>query len=140
MKSVSLIIQFVIFFSIGLTFFILVGNLFRFQSDVIKNDVLNFGSNLATKQMSAAAVYAIDTCKTCDNTTIRTEVKSITNLNPDVSLTTGGVMLSIDAENKQTLSSVHNLYFSVNFVPNKVSSVKPITLTYNKTKNNLVIK
>lgn len=139
MKSQSQIIQFVIFFAIGMTFLTIVGNLFRFQSDIIKADVLDAGSNVSTRYISAIAIKSVDGCKTCDNISTKIQVNSIAGYNPDVRLN-NGIVLSIDPENKVYQTSSHNLFYSINYNTNKVLSVKPITLTYDKTKNNLVVQ
>ena len=139
MKAASLIVQFVIFFTIGLGFFLLAGNLFRFQSDVIKQDILDSSSGLSVSQMSAASIKAVDSCKSCDNVTIKIDQKPIVGYNPVYQLS-NGIILKIDPENKQVQSSMHNLYQSISFGSGEASSSKTIALTYDRTKNKLVIK
>ena len=139
MKAVSLIMQFVLFFMIGFAFFLLAGNLFRFQSGLIRQDILNSSSKLAINQISAFSIRAVDSCKSCDNVTIRFEPKPIAGYNPTYQLSSG-VILKIAPENKIIQSSMHNLYYSINYGADEVSSVKPIDLMYDRTKNNLVIK
>ncbi len=139
MKAASLIVQFVIFFTIGLGFFLMAGNLFRFQSDLIKQDILDSGSNLSTSQLSAASIVAVNSCKSCDNVTIKVEQKSIAGYSPVYQLS-NGVILEIEPENKLVQSSMHNLYHSITSDAAESSSTKAIALTYDRTKNKLVIR
>jgi len=139
MKAVSQIVQFVIFFAIGMAFFLAAGNLFRFQSDLIKQDILNASSTLAVSQLSAISIKAIDSCKSCDNATITIYQRSIAGYNPTYQLSSG-IILRIDPEAKIVQSSMHNLHHSITYGSAKVSSAKAIALTYDRTTNNLVIK
>jgi len=139
MKAASLIVQFVLFFTIGLGFFLLAGNLFRFQSGLIKQDILDSGSSVSISQLSAIAINAINSCKSCDNVTIMVDQKSIAGYNPTYQLS-NGIILEIEPENKIVQSSMHNLHHSITSDNTEVSSSKAITLTYDRTKNKLVIK
>ncbi|MBI2005347.1 MAG: hypothetical protein HYS80_01135 [Candidatus Aenigmarchaeota archaeon] len=139
MKAVSLIIQFVIFFTIGFGFFLLAGNLFKFQSGLVKQDILDASSKLAASQMSASSITAVDSCKSCDNTTIKINSKTIVGYAPTYQLS-NGIILKIEPESKLVQSSMHNLYRSISYGSAEVSSSKTIALTYDRTKNNLVIE
>ncbi|MBI2546966.1 MAG: hypothetical protein HYW23_00785 [Candidatus Aenigmarchaeota archaeon] len=139
MKAVSLIVQFVIFFIIGLGFFLVVGNVFSFQSDVIKQDILDTGLDTSINQLSAASVRVVDSCKACDNVTIKIDQKSIAGYYPVYQLL-NGIILKITPENKTLQNSVHNLNYSVNFTGPDAGASKTIDLTYDRTKNNLVIE
>lgn len=139
MKAASLIVQFVIFFTIGLGFFLLAGNLFRFQSGLIKQDILDSASSLSVSQMSALSIKAVNSCKSCETVTIKAEQKSIAGYNPVYQLS-NGIVLKIEPENKIVQSSMHNLHHSIKSDNTEVSSSKSIALTYDRTKNNLVIR
>lgn len=139
MKAASLIVQFVIFFTIGLGFFLMAGNLFRFQSGLIKQDIFTSGSDLSTSQISAASITAVNSCKSCDSVTIKIEQKSIAGYKPVYQLS-NGLILKIEPENKIVQSSMHNLYHSITFDETEASSTKAIALTYDRTKNKLVIR
>lgn len=142
MKAVSLIVQFVIFFTIGLGFFLLASNLFTFQSGFIKRDFIDAGANLSISQISAVSIRATDSCKSCDNVSVKTDLKSIAGYIPTYKLSDGainGITLKIEPENKIAQSSIHNLNHSITADTTEVSS-STITLTYDKIKNKLVIK
>lgn len=138
MKAVSLIVQFAIFFAIGLGFFLIAGNLFRFQSDLIKQDILDSGTNLSASQMSAASIMAVNSCKSCDNVSIRIDQQGIAGYNPAYQLS-NGLVLKIEPENKIVQSPMHNLHHSITFDATEASSTRAIALTYDRTKNKLAI-
>lgn len=139
MKAASLILQFVIFFMIGMGFFLIAGNIFRFQSNLIKGDIIDMSSSLALSEMSANSISLIDSCKSCEIMTLKIDQESVAGYNPLYQLS-NGVRLEIEPENKQAQSSMHNLYYSINYETNKVASSKTILLTYDRTNNNLVMK
>lgn len=139
MKAVSLIVQFVLFFVIGLGFFLTAGNLFRYQSDLIKNEILASSSNLSVSSLSAASIRAVESCKSCDSVMLKFDQKPIAGYNPTFQLS-NGIILKIEPEGKQVQSSMHSLSYSLSFGSGDVSSSKTINLTYDRTKNNLVIK
>ncbi|MBI2543058.1 MAG: hypothetical protein HYW24_02650 [Candidatus Aenigmarchaeota archaeon] len=139
MKAQSLIIQFIIFFTISLSVFFMVGNLFRYQYDLIRRDVLQSSSELTAEYLSAVAIKAVDTCKSCDNVSITLNVKPSAGYNPTIRLD-DGILVKIEPENKIVQSSIHNLKDSIRFQTNDVSSVQPITLTYERENNILGIE
>ena len=138
MKAASLILQFLIFFIIGLGFFLLAGNLFRFQSDLIKQGIIDSGSSLALSEISAASIRAVNSCKSCENVTIKIDQRRIAGSIPIYQLS-NGVTIELEAENELSQSSMHNLNYSMT-LGGKASASKPIALTYDRIKNNLVIK
>lgn len=143
MKAASLIVQFVIFFTIGLGFFLLAGNLFRFQSDLIKQDILDAGSNLSISQISSLSIRAVNSCKSCENVTIKFDQKSIAGYNPTYRLYNGiinSIFLKIEPENRLAQSTMHNLNYSITSDSTEVSSSRTITLTYDRTINKLVVR
>ncbi len=137
-KSQALVIQFVMFVGIGLAFFLAAANLIRLQSDFIKGDILSAASDLAVEQMSANSIIAVSSCKSCDQVSLRFEVERITDYSPNVGFD-ADLTLSIEPENKVVRSSMHNLKHSVQLQPSTVSAIRPVILTYEKLKNNLVV-
>ncbi len=134
-----MIFQFIIFFMIGLSIFLLAGNLFRFQAGLIKKDILDASSTLSTRQISSLAINSIDSCKSCDNVTINYDQKPVVGHSPIYQLS-NGVILKIDPESKILQSSMHNIYYSITYDSSDVSSAKTIALTYDKIKNKLVMQ
>lgn len=143
MKAASLILQFVIFFTIGSGFFLMAGNLFKFQSDLIKQDIIDSVSNLSVSEISASSIIAVNSCKSCGNISVKLDQKPIAGNNPTYRFSNGiinALILEIEAENKMSQSSMHGLNYSVTSDAIEVSSSKAITLTYDRTKNNLVMR
>lgn len=65
MKGQSLIIQFILFFIIGLSIFIAIGNLFTFQSNLLGADIANeTRKNIAN--YIASIIINQNSCKACD--------------------------------------------------------------------------
>ena len=139
MKAVALILQFVMFFIIGLTFFIAVSNIVKFQSTEIRQDILNSGSDLSIKEISAEIINTVNSCKSCDNTTIKFNQKPIAGFGPTYKLS-NGIILSVLLQSKSLQSSIHNLYYSITYDTKEVGSSKTLNLTYDKTNNKLVIR
>lgn len=143
MKAASLILQFVIFFTIGMGFFLMAGNLFRFQSDLIKQDIIDSASNLSVSEISASSITIVNSCKSCGNISVKLDQKPIAGNTPTYRLSDGTInalTLEIEPENKMAQSSMHGLNYSVITDTTEVSSSKTITLTYDRTKNNLVMR
>lgn len=137
-KSQTLVVQFVIFVVIGLAFTLAAANLFRMQSDFIKSDILNSATELAAEQVSANAIMASSSCKACDRVSLKFNVKRIADYSPVIGLG-ADLTVEVEPENKIATSTIHNLKHSVIYKPGAVSAAIPINLTYEKTKNNLVI-
>ncbi len=139
MKGVSLILQFVLFFTIGFTFFLLAGNLFRFQSGLIRQDIIDLGSQLQSSKISALSIQAVTSCKFCDTVKVELQPQIIGGYYPIYQLS-NGVVLKIEPANKNLQSSMHNFHYSITYDTNDVSSVKTIALTYDRTNNKLVMR
>jgi hypothetical protein len=136
-KSQSLIVQFVLFFLIGFSLFLAIGSLFRFRSDVIKNDVTSLELKLINSYVSSAVINSVDACKQCDEVTVELPIKNIAGYSPVINLKNG---LNVSTVNKYYFSSIHNLNETLNIQDSKVYGAVPITLMYEKIKNNLVVK
>jgi hypothetical protein len=138
MKSQVLITQFIIFFVIGLTIFLAVGNIFRLHSNSGRSDIINSSIKLENSFISSAVITVVSSCKDCD----------IVSINLKTEESTAGYFTVISLENGLNIStiersfstSIHNMNESINIVASSASSTKPITLTFDRTKNNLMIK
>lgn len=140
-KAQSLIIQFVLFFTMGFTLFVVIGLSFKAQADMFREEVVNQTLGLTGSYVSSAAVSAIDTCKQCDFIEISLRVENMT----------AGYFFQIelDNQNQMNVSAVpggkslqYNLYnFDQSYnLTGRVASAKPITLTFNRTKNELRVR
>ncbi|MBI2084286.1 MAG: hypothetical protein HYT70_01580 [Candidatus Aenigmarchaeota archaeon] len=137
-KSQTLVVQFVIFVIMGLTFSLAAAGLLRMQSDFIKQDILDSATELVAEQVSANAIMATSSCKSCEQVSLKFNVKRIADYSPIIGLG-ADLTVSVEPENKVVVSTLHNLKYSVIYKPGSASTIKPINLTYEKTKNNLVV-
>ena len=137
MKSQSVIVQFVLFFMIGLTLFLSLGNVFKYHSEIVRGDVIDSSLKLSDNFISLAIITAVDSCKQCDyiSMKIKTE-ESIGGYFTEFSLSNDG--LNISTREKYYSSTVNNLNENIDML-GSASSIKPITLTFNRTKNEIEI-
>ncbi len=138
MKSQSLIVQFILFFVIGLGIFLSLGNLFKFHSETIRGDVIDYSVKLTNSFISSAIISTVDSCKQCDSISTNMQLeKTIAGFFTEVELKNG---LNISAGGKTFPSSIHNLNETIGIQPSKASSAKVITLTFDRTNNKLMIR
>jgi hypothetical protein len=78
MKGQYLVVQFLLFFLIGLSIFLGVGNLFRYQADAFGASVADSYRKLLNSYISSAIIYGFSNCKQCDNVTITLRIKNET--------------------------------------------------------------
>jgi hypothetical protein len=137
MKGQSLIVQFIIFFLIGFTLFLSVGNFFKYQSDLFRNDIVSSSLSLANSYVSSFIIAAIDSCKECDYVSLSVAMANLTaGYVTEINLTNFGLNLSIPY--KYFNSPIHNLNSSLG-LSGKSSSAQPITLTFNRNQNKLEV-
>jgi hypothetical protein len=140
MKGQYLVVQFLLFFLIGLSIFLGVGNLFRYQADAFGASVADSYRKLLNSYISSAIIYGFSNCKQCDNVTITLRIKNETaEYFYEVYYTSSGLNIISQPGGKSALSSVHNFNSTLNSTGTYSVSVKPIVLTIDKTKNNLGI-
>jgi hypothetical protein len=140
-KSQSLIIQFVLFFLIGFSLFLTIGNFFRAQSDSFRSGIVEKTLELTDSYLSSIAINSVDTCKQCDFVTTSVKVENTTAgyfLQADASTPTG-IAVSTAPDYGIFLSSLHNLNESLT-LSGEAYSTEAITLTFNRTKNELEVK
>jgi len=137
MKSQSLIVQFILFFVIGLAIFLSVGNIFKLHSEITRADIIDYSIKLTNSLISSAAIATIDSCKQCDFVAINLKAEeNIAGYFAEIKLERG---LNVSTVEKSFSSSIHNINETTDMY-GKVSSTKPITLTFDRTKNKLTIK
>lgn len=141
-KGQSLIIQFILFFLIGFGLFVTMGQVFKIQSEVFRNDIILKNIQLSNSFLSSAVV-AMNSCKNCDQVTFFLRVENTTADMPlEFNFDSSGLKIDVvDIINGQIKSSysstIHNLASSIAIKSGKGFSQKTITLTLDKTKNEL---
>jgi len=141
-KGQSGILQFVLFFLVGLAIFTAVGNFFRLQSDYVRNDVAVYSVEMINGYISSLAMSSIDTCKSC--TSVERDVKlSDTTFGYILVISldeTNGLNVSTSPSHFAYLSPIHNLKCSIGTLEGTTYSTEPINLTYDRNQNKLEIK
>lgn len=137
MKGQNLIIQFLLFFLIGLSVFTAVGLFFQAQSSIFKNDVTNYNLQLINSYVSAVALTEVATCKQCDfmNMTIKIQNTTAGNFF-EIGLNSNGVNTTVPLSQKSIITSIYNLNSSY-LLSGLSASIKPISITFTKSQNNL---
>lgn len=136
-KGQWLVIQFVLFFLIGLTIFLSIGNLFKLRADVFREDIANSSRKLINSFVSSLIVSSFGSCKECDYSKVSVKIENTTaEYFFDIYLNSSGINVVSQPGGKSYLSSVHNLNLTLNFSGNS-TSIKTITLT--KTQNKLEV-
>lgn len=133
-KAQSYIIQFIIFFTVGFIVFLSIGSFFRIQSDYFVNELSFKNSKVIGGYISSLAINLVDSCKQCDYSKVRV------SFNPNYNfIIKGGESWKIILPQKEYSFSLHNLNSSIESEGSVLSS-KPITLTFDKTKNKLMVE
>jgi len=141
MKAQSTIIQFILFFLIGLTIFISVGSLFKYQSDLLRQDVVTASRGLISDYLSSIAVIEYDSCKKCDWINITTSIANTTaDYYVEMKFEENSLFVTTQPDSATVRSSASKINESVSLLPSSTSSIQRITLTYDKNKNNIVIQ
>ena len=138
MKGQSLVIQFVLFFIIGFSLYLAIGNFFRVQSESFRGEITDESLKLANSYLTSNILVAADSCKMCDYANLTFKIENTTagyyyffDLGqPQVNISV------IPFANKSFITSGHNLNTSFTLKGNS-SSIKTLTLTFNRTKNEI---
>ena len=137
----SQIMQFIIFFLVGMTLFVGIGNFFRIQSESLQSELSGRAFELMGNYLASAAVVSVDACKQCGS--VENDLRiSDTVFGYYLQLSSSGSGLSVaTAPPTQSYNtSVNNLNATVTFVPGLSASIQPINLTYDRNQNTLEIK
>ena len=137
----SQMIQFIIFFLVGMTIFIGVGNFFRIQSESLQSELSGKAFELVGNYFASAAVASVDACKQCG--VVENDLRissSIFGYYLRISSSSNGLSVSTAPPTNSYITSVNNLNATVTFVPGSAASIQPINLTYDRNQNTLDVK
>ena len=143
MKSLgqSQIMQFILFFLVGMTLFVGVGNFFRIQSELLQAELSNSSFELIGNYFASAAVVSVDGCKRCGNVENTLRIgDSVFGYYLQIALGPDGLTVATAPPTNSFKTSVNNLNASVSFVPGSAPSIQPINLTYDRNQNRLEIR
>jgi C4-type Zn-finger protein len=123
---------------IGMIIFLAVGNLFKTHSEITRDNIINSSLKLTNSFISSVIITETATCKECDYVSIDLKTgEDIGGYFTEIKLDDG---LNVTASQQTFSSSIHNIKESVDITPGKTSSTKTITLTFDRTKNKLMIR
>jgi len=142
-KGQVVIIEFILFFVVGMTLFVLIGNFFRYQSDIFKNRIIDSSTELVSSYLSSISITMVDACKECDKIKYNAKINPTTAnyflsiiLNGDGKC--NGITVATAPIGMEFTSSIHNLNYSI-ACSGEAPSIEPINLTYDRTQNILSV-
>ena len=137
-KAQSVIIQFTLFFLIGLGLFIGVGSLFRMQTDIFRGDVAGASLKLSSSYLTSAAILSVG-CIECDVVESKLFISNATaGYFTEVSLSSDGIRTATSPASKEFASSMHNLNYTFQ-LEGQALSVQTINLTYERNQIKLEV-
>ncbi len=137
----STVIQFILFILVGLAIFTSIGNLFRFQSDILRDEISNYSVEMVNSYLSSVVVASVDTCKKCDVVENKIKISdSFFSYYLEASLGDDGLTVSTHPEKYEYSSSINNLNESIDVLEGAAPSIQTINLTYDRTQNKLEIR
>lgn len=137
MKGQTLIIQFILFFLIGFSLFTSIGLFFQYQSQIFRNDVTNYNLQLINSYISSVALTEAVTCKQCDFVNITVRIQNTTAGNFfEIGMTSIGINTTVPKSKNTVITSIYNLNSSY-ILSGFSASIKPISITFTKSLNNL---
>ena len=109
-----MILQFLIFFLVGLGIFLSVGTFFRAQMDIYAEDISGANKNTIAGFVGAHMVSQFAECKKCDNVVSTFKIQNTTaNFDIEILLNGSGVSVITHPGEKGVISSLHNLNYSI---------------------------
>jgi hypothetical protein len=137
-KGQYLIVQFLLFFLIGLGIFLAFGNIFRLRADSLKENIAYSARKLISSYISSVVINSYDTCKGCDfvTTSVRIENETADYFHEIELIDGSGLKILSQPGGKNYTSSIHNLDSTL-ILSGKSTSIKPIILTL-ENKNKLL--
>lgn len=140
-KGQSLVIQFLLFFLIGFSIFLSIGSFFRYQLDLLRWSIISSAANLTSSYISSAAILVTDSCKQCDFVRLNLETYNFSTGGYPIEVKIENNELEVFAGDKGINSSIHNLNYTLSLTPSHTSiSIKPISLTFNRSNYNLEVR
>ena len=137
----SYIMQFILFFLIGIGLFIGIGNFFRIQYELIREDTADVSIEVINGYLSSLVVASVDSCIQCGTVEHRVKISDTTaGYFLKVLLNESGLVVSTVPPERGHVSSINNLNYSVDLVDSSAPSIQPINLTYDRNLNKLEVR
>ena len=139
-KGQSMVVQFTLFFLIGIGMFMTLGGFFRMQADNVRRSLINLSLEMVDSHISSIIVNFVGSCSNCEviDGTIVLE-KTYAGYFLNTILNESGIIIETAPRSRAFSSSINNLNESLVIVDNSVPSIKNINLTYTRNQNKLEI-
>lgn len=135
-KGQSQIVQFIMFFMIGLALFLTIGNVFRGRLDLFTDEIADENRQMINKYFSALTIESLVSCKECDNFNITTKLSNTTAGSfTQIGLSNTNIVTVTLPGNRQYSSTAHNMLSELAAAGGLAISNKPIILSYSKNQN-----
>lgn len=135
-KGQSQIIQFALFFLIGLVVFLIISGAFKGRVDFYGQDIADENRKLVNTYFSALIANAVLTCKECDSFSVRTKLQNTTiGKITEVGLTNTYLTVISRPGREEYRTNAHNLLLSLVAAGGSARSQETIILSYLKNQN-----
>lgn len=139
-KGQSQIVQFIMFFMIGLALFLAIGGVFRDRLDLFSEDIADQNRRLIGAHFSALAVQGLVSCKECDSFNVTTRLINTTaGAFSQVSLNDTYLTARSPPTPGESALTVHGLLEGVSTKLGSAISNRPITLSYSRGQSILEV-
>ena len=138
MKAVSLIFQFILFFLIGFSIFLLISFLFSSQYGLVREDIIERRVKNVATYFSSQIISLYVSCIECDYATLTIQPEDI-EYPYKIYLHDDNLTISVLNLNKSYSVKLNNFNSSIKFEGEAISG-KPVVLTLDKTRNYLRVE
>lgn len=136
----SYIIQFILFFLIGIGLFIGIGNFFLIQYELIRRDTVGVSIEMINGYISSLIVASVDGCLRCGTVEHNIRVSDTTaGYFLELMLDERGLVVSTVPAERDYISSINNLNYTFDDFDGSAPSTQTINLTYDRNQNSLYI-
>ena len=136
----SYIIQFILFFLIGIGLFIGIGNFFLIQYELIRRDTVGVSIEMINGYISSLIVASVDGCLRCGTVEHNIRVSDTTaGYFLEFILDKRGLVVSTVPPEESYISSINNLNYTFKSLGGSAPSIRTINLTYDRNQNMLYI-
>jgi len=140
-KGQSYIIQFVLFFLIGIGLFVGIGTFFRTQYDIVREETADISVEMINGYFSSLIVASFRSCVQCGSVENNIRIPDRTaGYFLEFELNESGLTVETAPPGKGYTSSINNLNYSFDTIEGSAPSIQTINLTYDRTQNKLEIK
>jgi len=136
----SYIVQFILFFLIGIGLFIGIGSFFLMQYELVRRDTAGISIEMINGYVSSLIVASVDGCLRCGAVEHNIRISDTTaGYFLEFLLNESGLVVSTAPPEKGHISSINNLNYTCS-LDGSAPSTQTINLTYDRTQNKLEIK